>query len=423
MTVFGPRALALAFCAAIALAAYASTAGAVPATEAVRVPVPKPEEDAKFYAFLKGFRAEAREAGIRAATYDAAVDGITLNERVRELNEKQPEFVKPIWEYLEIAASDDRIAKGREVLAAYRNFFDGLEAKYGVPREIVAAIWGLESNYGRIMGGFNLFEALATLAYDGPRKGYGRRELLAALRIAEREKIAPSDMTGSWAGAFGHTQFVPSTFLAYAVDGDGDGKRDLWRSMADALASTASYLAEHDWTKGESWGEEVTLPAGFPYEEADPEFFRTMDSWRALGVTTAAGEPVGRGERRAALFLPAGHRGPAFLVFGNFGVIMRYNYASAYALGIGHLADRLRGGPPIAGAWPREETPLARDERIAFQEHLARLGFDPGPADGILGKRTRGALRAYQKDRALPADGFATRSLLERMAGETAPGG
>ena len=237
------------------------------------VPTPRmaPREDAHFYEFLDDFREQAIEAGIKPAIYDRAMSGVSLNNRVQELNEHQPEFSRPIWDYLDDAVSDWRIAKGEDVLAANAALFERLEKKYGVPRETLAAIWGMETGFGQSLGSFNLFEALATLAYEGSRKDYGRSQLLAALRIAQTEHLDPKDMMGSWAGAFGHTQFVPTTFLDHAVDGDGDGKRDVSNSLADALASTASYLKDSGWREGASWGGEVLLPKDFAYENADPD--------------------------------------------------------------------------------------------------------------------------------------------------------
>jgi membrane-bound lytic murein transglycosylase B len=293
--------------------------------------------------------------------------------------------------------------------------FGRLEKTYGVKREILDAIWGIETSYGESQGGFNLFEALATLAYDGPRADYGRTQFLAALKIAQVEHLNPQDMSGSWAGAIGHTQFVPTTFLDYAVDGDGDGKRDLWNSPTDALASTANYMKELGWHEGEPWGEEVQLPAGFAYEEADPDIRKARDDWAREGVRNAFGQPLKGGEEKGAIFLPAGYRGPAFLTFGNFEVLQQYNASVTYALAIGILADRLRGGGVVMAAWPNSEPPLARDQMTDLQSELTTLGYDAGPSDGLLGKRTRAALRAYQKAKKLPADGFPTLDLFYKI--------
>ncbi|HEY5338550.1 MAG TPA: lytic murein transglycosylase [Rhizomicrobium sp.] len=369
----------------------------------------------KFAAFVQNFRATALAAGIRADIYDASMAGIHRNPRVEDLNLQQPEFVKPIWSYLDGAVSDDRVSKGHEMLDGYPAMLSGLEGKYGVPKEILVAIWGIESNYGSAMGGFNMFEALATLAYDGPRQEFGRHELLAALKMEQEEGLQPSQMTSSWAGAFGHTQFEPSSFADHAVDGDGDGRRDLWHSPADALASTAALLANAGWARGERWGYEVVLPKGFAYDLADPDAMKTVSDWKALGVKTALGNDLPASASQGAIYLPAGYRGPAFMVFDNFRVVLKYNNAASYALAVCLLSNRLRGAAPVMASWPREEPSLSHDDRFTFQTDLQKLGYDPGAIDGVLGRKVRGALRAYQKARGLPADGFPTVEMLGRL--------
>ena len=384
------------------------------------MPVAMPEEEARFYAFLRDFRDQATQAGVRAATYDRAVSGISLNVRVEELNEKQPEFVRPIWEYLAGTISQARINRGRELIAANAALFARLQNLYGVPPEILTAIWGLETGYGQNEGTFNLFEALATLAYDGPRVTYARRQFIAALKIAEVEGRDPKTMTGSWAGAFGHTQFVPTTFLDHAVDGDGDGKRDVWNSPADALASAANYLKDSGWRAGESWGEEVQLPDGFAYENAETDVRKPIPEWTRLGIRKISGEALDDSAGEAAIFLPAGYRGPAFLVRNNFNTILKYNAATSYALAIGLLSDRFKGASGVQASWPLDESALDESSRVALQDGLMALGFPAGGTDGVLGRQTRGAIRDYQKSRGLPADGFATASLLARILNERA---
>jgi membrane-bound lytic murein transglycosylase B len=393
-------------------------ASAAPAPKRAPVPIALPEEEARFHAFLRDFRDEALKVGIMPATYDRAVSTIALNPKVEELNEKQPEFVRPIWEYLAGAITETRVSRGRDLMAANAQLFARLRDSYGVPQEVLTAIWGLETGYGQNEGSFNLFEALATLAYDGPRMEYGRRQFIAALKIADIEGRDPATMTGSWAGAFGHTQFVPTTFLEYAVDGDGDGKRDLWNSPADALASAANYLKQSGWRAGESWGEEVQLPQGFAYEQAETGLRKPIAEWAQLGVRNAAGQPLQDSAEDAAILLPAGYRGPAFLVRNNFNVILRYNAASAYALAIGLLSDRLKGAGIIEAKWPVDEAPLDEASRTALQDGLTALGFSTGGADGVLGRRTQQAIRDYQKSHGLPADGFATPGLLTRILNE-----
>jgi membrane-bound lytic murein transglycosylase B len=407
-------------------AALGAAGNAAPAPRAVPTPVAMPEEEARFYAFLRDFRGEALGAGIMPATYDRAVFGISLNVRVEELNEKQPEFVRPVWEYLAGAVSETRVERGREQIAANADLFRRLQDLYGVPPEILTAIWGLETGYGQNEGSFNLFEALATLSYDGPRIAYGRRQFIAALKIADIEGRDPATMTGSWAGAFGHTQFVPTTFLDHAVDGDGDGIRDVWDSPADALASAANYLKQSGWQAGESWGEEVRLPENFAYEDADTDVRKPVAEWARLGVVKISGEALPEDAEQAAIFLPAGYRGPAFLVRSNFNAILRYNAATSYALAIGLLSDRLKdpgagngpGAGNVQGSWPLDEAPLDESSRTALQDGLTALGFMTGGTDGVLGRQTRAAIRAYQKARGLPADGFATASLLTRILNE-----
>jgi len=388
---------------------------AMPAQSSSSIPAPAeaPGEDQKFYAFLHDFRGQALDAGIKPKTYDRAVDGISLNARVQQLNQQQPEFVRPVWDYLDSALSDSRVAKGEDKLDEFSRTLDRIETKYGIPREILVAIWGCETAYGESEGSFNLFEALATLAYEGPRADYGRTQLIAGLKIADEEGFDPHDMTGSWAGAMGHTQFVPTTYLDHAVDGDGDSKRDVWNSEADALASAANYLNALGWKEGERWGEEVQLPKDFAYEESDPDLKKSRNDWAKEGVTRIPSEPL-KGDEKGAIFLPAGWRGPAFLTYDNFEVLQQYNASSTYALAVALLADRYRGRI-VQASWPRDEQPLAREQMTELQGELSKLGYDAGNADGLLGKRTRSAIRAYQKMKKLPADGFPTLNLFYQI--------
>jgi membrane-bound lytic murein transglycosylase B len=375
-------------------------------------------QGANFQAFIESFRSQALAEGITADVYDRAMRNLTPDARVVERNNTQPEFVRPIWEYIESAVSQRRLDGGREQMAANAALFDRLESDYGVPREVLTAVWAMESNFGQIKGSYNLFQALATLAYDGRRQNYGRNQLIAALKISQQEGIDPAEMTGSWAGAFGHTQFIPTTFLAYAVDGDGDGVRDLWNSHADALASAASYLNRSGWTSGRDWGTEVKLPEGFNYALANSDMKRSIDQWSAAGVRKITDEAMPVGDAQAEIILPAGAAGPAFLVTGNFDAIMRYNPATSYALAISYLSDGLRGRPGILSAWPYGEDQLSLRQRIAIQEGLEDLGFPTGGADGIVGPNTREAIRNFQTSRGLTADGFPSASLLTRILNE-----
>jgi membrane-bound lytic murein transglycosylase B len=374
-----------------------------------------PEQQARFDAFITSFRDEALAQGVTGETYDLAMSGLIPNPRVIELNNSQPEFVRPMWEYIDGAVSERRLELGRQQIAANAALFDRLEGNYPVPREVLAAIWGMESNFGENKGGHNLFQALSTLAYDGRRQDFGRSQLIAALKISQEEGIAPSEMVGSWAGAFGHTQFIPTTFLAHAVDGDGDGKRDLWNSAADALASAASYLEQSGWEGDRDWGFEVKLPEGFNYAIANANDERPMGAWSQMGITRFNGDPLPQGDMEAEVLLPVGANGPAFLITENFGAIMAYNSATSYALAISVLSDRLRGRDGIQGMWPYGEEQLSLTQRIALQEGLDAIGYPTGGADGIIGPLTREAIRAFQQSQGMTPDGFPSATLLTRV--------
>jgi membrane-bound lytic murein transglycosylase B len=403
----------LALVAALALTAACATTEPSDARHIHRAK-PSPQ-DVKFNEFVADFRDTALAAGILPATYDTAMKGIHRNATVEDLTSTQPEFVRPIWAYLDSAVSPARVADGQNHLADYTATLASIEAKYGVPREILVSIWGNETDYGRGLGSFNLFEALATLAYDGPRTEFGRRELLAALTMVQQEHFNPKQMPASWAGAFGQLQMLPSTFLKSAVDADGDGKRDLWHSAADALASAAAEVASDGWQRGHVWGYEVRLPAGFPYELADGDTQKPIADWTALGVRATDGTALQPNVENGAILLPAGMRGPAFMIFANYKVILKYNNATSYAVAVCTLADRIAGRPGIIASWPREEQPLSYDERVAFQNALLKLGFNPGRIDGVLGHDVKAALRLYEKARNIPADGFPTLGLLAAL--------
>ncbi len=371
--------------------------------------------DEAFSTWLDGFRADAAAQGISRSTLDAALSDLTPDPDILEAQNNQAEFVKPIWDYLESAVSPARISKGKQQLRRYAEQFAAVEKKYGVDRHYLAAIWGMETSYGSFMGNKGVIRSLATLAYTGERTQFGRTQLLAALKILDNGDIDVANMKGSWAGAMGHTQFIPTTYLEYAVDFTGDGTRDIWRAISDALASTANYLKEKGWNSGETWGYEVILPDGFDYGLADGRTRRKLAEWSALRITRPGGRPFPRPSDPAILIVPAGANGPAFLMINNFDVIKRYNNATAYALGVGHLADRLMGFGPIQQSWPTNEQPLARSERKELQQLLADMGFLRGEIDGIIGPQTQAALREFQQSRDLVPDGFATKRLLEKM--------
>jgi lytic murein transglycosylase len=370
---------------------------------------------AGFEAWVARFRPRALAAGISPATFDAAFAGAAYDPKVIERDRNQNEFTKTIWDYLDTAVSGERVANGRTALAANRAVLARIEAEYGVEAEILVAIWGLESAYGGYRGTTPVIGALASLAYDGRRAAFFEGELLAALSILQAGETDPDAMRGSWAGAMGHTQFMPSSYLAHAVDFTGDGRRDIWgEDPADALASSAAYLAGFGWQRGMPWGLEVTLPAGFDHGETGERVRKPVAEWRALGVTTAEGAPL-PDHGPAAVLLPGGWTGAAFLVFANFQVIERYNSADAYVIAVGHLADRIAGGPPIRAAWPRGDRALTLPERIALQERLTAAGFDTKGVDGRIGPNTIAAIRGFQRSLGLVADGYANPALLDRL--------
>src|ERR1700732_1941390 len=358
---------------------------------------------------------DAARRGVSRENYERYTAGLTPDLHIMDLLDAQPEFTKSTWDYLDLLVSDERIARGRELLTQYAATFAAEERAYGVDRYIIAAIWGVESNYGTLGGDRSVVRSTATLACVGRRRYYFREEFLPTRDILQRGDIAPERLVGSWAGAFAPTQFMPTTFKRYAVDFDGDGRRDVIDSVPDVIASTANNLKTDGWVSGQTWGYEVTLPQNFDYLLADRSKQMTVREWQNLGVRRAGNKPFPHGDDRAFLLLPAGARGPAFLMLPNFRVIMKYNPAEAYALAIGYLADRLRGGAPFVHDSPRDERVLTMDERIELQQQLARHGFDIGTPDGLLGPRTRIALRAFQASVGLVPDGFASSGVLDRL--------
>ncbi len=358
---------------------------------------------------------EAARRGITRASFDRFTAGLEPDVKIMDFVDAQPEFTKAFWDYVDLLVTDERITRGRELLTQHAAAFERAERAYGVDRYVIAAIWGIETKYGTVAGERPVIRSTATLACVGRRQAYFKDEFLAALEILHRGDIRPEQLKGSWAGAFGLTQFMPTAFKRYAVDFDGDGRRDVVGSVPDVIASTANHLQKAGWVAGQTWGYEVVLPQGFNYMQADPARRLTMHEWARLGVTRANAQAFPRGNDKASLFVPAGARGPSFLMLDNFRAIMKYNPAEAYALAIGHLADRLRGGGPIAQPWPREERVLTRAERLELQQHLARQGFDVGEPSGRLGTKTRTAVRDFQARAGLVPDGFATVALLERL--------
>jgi len=375
----------------------------------------KDGSDPGFRDWVTAFRNRALDAGVPAATYDAAMRGAAYLPEVVERDRRQTEFTKTIWDYLDVAVSDDRVALGVAALAREAATLARIEADYGVEKEVVAAVWGLESAYGTWRGDTDTISALATLAYDGRRAAFFEDQLIGALQILAGGHVDQAAMQGSWAGAMGHTQFMPTSWAGFAVDFDGDGRRNIWGDdPADALASTANYLAKWGWTAGQPWGLEVRLPAGFDYDQTTERVRKPVAEWRALGVVPAAGGDLPEGQE-ASILLPAGHTGPAFLIFPNFQVIEKYNLADAYVIAIGHLADRLQGGPPIAAAWPRQWRALTLDERRELQALLTAAGFDAGGVDGRIGPKTIAAVKAWQRARGLVPDGYPSPDVLSAL--------
>lgn len=358
-------------------------------------------------------RAEATNRGVDGAAFDGWFAGVEPDSSALALLDRQPEFTLQPWDYLAMLVDEKRVAEGRRKLAAHSDLLERIEAAYGVEGHVLVALWGVETRFGERMGSRPLIRSLATVSCFGRRQPFFREELMATLRILQDGDVPIEHLVGSWAGAFGHTQFMPTTFRRVAVDFDGDGRRDLVQSVPDALASSANYLAKAGWKLGEAWGHEVRLPRKY----SGPSGRRTklpMAEWRALEIKRVDGRAL-PGEDMAALLLPAGANGPAFLVMRNFNALLAYNPADLYALAIAHLADRLRGGGAIQASWPSGEPALSREQRIRLQERLSARGFDVGTPDGIIGPRTVAAIKEFQKSVGLPPDGFPTVGLLGRL--------
>ncbi len=371
-----------------------------------------------FDEWLGAFRQSARNQGIESWVLEQAFTGLTADLSIIRSDENQPEFSRPVWQYLESAISPWRIARGKALLAEHQRTLDSIETEFGVDRFTLVAIWGMESNFGQQTGDKSIVRSLATLAWHGGRRAsFWENQLLAALRILQNGDITPVAMRGSWAGAMGQTQFMPTTYLQHAVDFDGNGKRDIWNSSADALASAANYLASSGWKTGHAWGHEAKLPTLFEFALADGEQRKPVAEWIRLGVQLRdVPEPDETLLlQEASLFLPAGYRGPAYLQLDNFHSILAYNNSTAYALAVGLLADSLAGKNFHLHRWPKDDAPLSRSERLEIQQLLNVLGLASGTADGIIGVNTRKAIRSFQLQHDLPADGHASARLLQRL--------
>ena len=378
-------------------------------------------DEAAFASCLASLRADAQAKGVSGATYDAHTAALTPDMAVIGFLDAQPEFVTPIWDYLAALVDDERVADGRAMLAEWAPVLARVEAEYGVDAATVVAVWGVESNYGRNFGSRPLLTSLSTLSCFGRRQSFFRGEFFTTLRIIQEGHVAPDRLTGSWAGAFGHTQFMPSTFMRLAVDFDGDGRRDLVDSVPDALASTANFLKRAGWRSDLPWGFEVSLPRGMDVSGVGRRNKQPISAWAARGVRRIDGAPMPAAATPAGLLLPAGKDGPAFLVTRNFDAVYSYNAAESYGLAIAHLSDRLRGGAPFATPWPTDDPGLSRAERRELQQLLIARGHDIGEADGLIGARTREALKLEQAALGLAADGRAGQRVLQALRASPRP--
>ncbi|ART79495.1 lytic murein transglycosylase [Oceanisphaera avium] len=396
-------------------APLATKDNATNATQSATAASARASELADFARWQQKFRQRAIKSGIEPLIFDRAFKSVTLDQQVIKLDGSQAEFTRQIWEYLDTATSKSRVTTGKEKWQQLRTTLAAIESRYHVDAKVVMAIWGMETNYGSYRGNTNTIAGLATLAFEGRRREFAESELIGALKILQAGDVSPEKMRGSWAGAMGHTQFMPTSYLRYAQDFNNDGKRDIWsEDPTDALASTAAYLAHFGWQQGAPWGVEIKLPANFDYALAEQSNVKPTAYWRQLGVSTITGQPLpDYGD--AAILVPAGAQGPVFAIFKNFNVIRRYNNATSYAMAVGHLADKLEGGGEFSAAWPRTERALSRSEKVQLQRVLTANGFNTQGADGVIGPNTHSAIRAYQQANGQVADGYASASLLEQL--------
>ena len=386
-----------------------------PAAPAEPTPPPAPL-DTGFDAWRTSFLERAVSAGLPRDQVSPVLAALDPDPKVIDQDGRQPELSRPVGDYMTATVSEARVAKGQGYAAALGPVLSAVSGQDGTPPEILLAIWGVESNFGEAQGSFDVVRSLATLAAQGRRRDWAELQLIAALRIVFTGEAARERLTGSWAGAMGQTQFTPEDYLAWAVDQDGDGKRDIWGSSADALGSTGNFLARKAaWRRGQGWAREVIAPAGFDYGLSEGPF-QPWSSWQALGLRTADGQDFNPAElaEGMGLIVPAGWTGPAFMILPNHLAIRAYNNSTSYALAVGLLADRIAGRAGVARSWPVDQ-PLTLSDRIAAQAALTRLGFDAGPPDGVLGLQTRAAARAWQRSKSLPADGYLSYGLIQAL--------
>ncbi len=376
---------------------------------------------ADFEGWLSGFETRARAADISQSTLARTLSGLTANPKLLRHDRHQSEFSRTFFDYLDMNLTPARVQEGQRLLALHRDLLGQMEQIYGVPPSLLVALWGMETNFGSTMGDFPVIRTLATLAYQGRRREFFEGQLLATLRLVDTGQVEPDRLIGSWAGAMGQPQFMPGTFERYAIDADRDGRKDIWSSLPDVFASAANYLAAIGWRRGERWGGEVSLPTGFDYHQAQLAVVRPLSDWTALGVLRADGGALPPSDLTGSILLPAGYRGPAILVYGNFHIITEWNCSLHYALAVGLLADRIEGGNPLSVGRPAGDRALPRTGILAMQGDLSMLGFEAGEPDGMIGRQTRAAVRDYQRARDLPADGYPTQRLSARMAAEARP--
>ena len=392
--------------AGMALILWTATATAAPAQG----------EPEPFAQWLDGLRQEAIAKGIDPAIVNRALKNIEPIERVIELDRRQPEFTLTFWKYLNGRVTEKRIQRGRELLVKHRDILEKVSKEFGVQPRFLVSFWGLESNFGDYTGTFPLVGALATLSHDPRRSNFFREQLLAALKVMARGDI-PVNVKSSWAGAMGNMQFIPTTYRDFAIDFDNNKKRDMWNSLPDIFASAANYLSRSGWQGDEAWGREVRLPKDFDYDQAELGKNKPISQWQRIGVRRIDGSDLPRVDIDGALILPAGYSGPAFLVYNNFQTILKWNRSFLYAIAVGHLADRLAGQGPLQSRRPTQEIPLSRRDIMDLQRLLTDRGFDTAGTDGVVGPQTRKAIKSFQRKAKLPADGYPTAGLLEKLRG------